>query len=153
MELVVQKGVGKTHAKWSPVCTAYYRNLPDIVIKTPILGDDAKALKKLCPMGVFDIEDLGSKGKFQKLIFSKANKLKLGTPRRAQPAASACDTSSLPTKSTWANLNTILNSTLRVWGFTSRKSWSSKRSKSSSIKQSSGWRLCTSTRSSRRLCE
>ena len=30
MELVCEKGIGKTHAKWSPVCTAYYRNLPDI---------------------------------------------------------------------------------------------------------------------------
>lgn len=63
MELVVEKGIGKTHAKWSPVCTAFYRNLPDIIIKTPILNEDAKELKALCPVGVFDIEDLGSKGK------------------------------------------------------------------------------------------
>ena len=30
MVLICEKGIGKTHAKWSPVCTAYYRLLPDI---------------------------------------------------------------------------------------------------------------------------
>lgn len=57
MDLICEKGIGKTHAKWSPVCTAWYRLLPDIKV-TNIVGDDAKELKKLCPMGVFDIEDL-----------------------------------------------------------------------------------------------
>ena len=37
MELICEKGIGKTHAKWSPVCTAYYRNLPDIRIVEPIV--------------------------------------------------------------------------------------------------------------------
>ena len=41
MELVCEKGIGKTHAKWSPVCTAYYRNLPDIRIVEPIQGEEA----------------------------------------------------------------------------------------------------------------
>jgi len=59
MDLVVEKGLGKTHAKWSPVCTAYYRLLNDIKIKAPIVGKEADLLKKLCPMGVFDIEDIG----------------------------------------------------------------------------------------------
>jgi len=58
MDLICEKGIGKTHAKWSPVCTAYYRLLPDIKVNN-IQGDDAKELKNLCPMGVFDIEDLG----------------------------------------------------------------------------------------------
>jgi DNA-directed RNA polymerases I and III subunit RPAC1 len=62
MEFIVEKGIGKTHAKWSPVCTAWYRLMPDIRFKQPIEGSDAKELKKLCPAGVFDIEDLG-KGK------------------------------------------------------------------------------------------
>ena len=62
MDLICEKGIGKTHAKWSPVCTAYYRLLPDIKV-TNIVGDDAKELKKLCPMGVFDIEDLAGIGK------------------------------------------------------------------------------------------
>ena len=59
MELVVEKGIGKTHAKWSPVCTAFYRLLPSIKFNEPIVGEDATELKKLCPMGVFDIEDIG----------------------------------------------------------------------------------------------
>jgi len=63
MDLICEKGIGKTHAKWSPVCTAYYRLLPDIKFEVgeegPIVGKDAQELKKLCPMGVFDIEDLG----------------------------------------------------------------------------------------------
>lgn len=61
MELICEKGIGKTHAKWSPVCTAYYRNLPDIRFNEPIVGEEAKKLKRICPMGVFDIEDLGGK--------------------------------------------------------------------------------------------
>lgn len=64
MEFICTKGIGKTHAKWSPVCTAYYRLLPDIRFDEPVTGQDAHDLKKLCPMGVFDIEDLGkNKGK------------------------------------------------------------------------------------------
>ena len=69
MDLICEKGIGKTHSKWSPVCTAYYRLLPDIKFKETIKGEDAKELKKLCPMGVFDIEDIGGNGKFLQLIF------------------------------------------------------------------------------------
>ena len=60
MELICEKGIGRTHAKWSPVCTAYYRNLPDIRFTEPILNEEAEELKRICPMGVFDIEDIGS---------------------------------------------------------------------------------------------
>lgn len=60
MEVICEKGIGKTHAKWSPVCTAYYRLLPDIKFNKPVQGEDAEVLKRLCPMGVFDIEDMGS---------------------------------------------------------------------------------------------
>jgi DNA-directed RNA polymerase I and III subunit RPAC1 len=67
MELICEKGIGKTHAKWSPVCTAYYRLMPDIRITQPIEGADAVELKKLCPMGVFDIEDMG-KGKVRSTV-------------------------------------------------------------------------------------
>mmetsp|Transcript_16771 Transcript_16771/g.28479 ORF Transcript_16771/g.28479 Transcript_16771/m.28479 type:complete len:251 (+) Transcript_16771:337-1089(+) len=59
LEVTCHKGIGKTHTKWSPVCTAYYRLLPDITFTEKIKGSDAKELKKLCPVGVFDIEDIG----------------------------------------------------------------------------------------------
>ena len=61
MELICEKGNGKTHAKWSPVSTAYYRLVPDIKLKEDIKGENAEELKNLCPTGVFDIEDLGGK--------------------------------------------------------------------------------------------
>ena len=67
MELICEKGIGRTHAKWSPVCTAYYRLTPDIRLSSPIEGTDATELKQLCPMGVFDIEDLG-KGKTRAIV-------------------------------------------------------------------------------------
>lgn len=44
MELICEKGIGKTHAKWSPVCTAYYRLMPDIKLVEPIKGEDAEEL-------------------------------------------------------------------------------------------------------------
>jgi len=50
-------GRGETHAKWSPVATAFYRILPVVEIVKPIRGSDAKRLRDLCPLKVFDIED------------------------------------------------------------------------------------------------
>lgn len=42
MELTCEKGIGKTHAKWSPVSTAFYRLLPDIEVDgDKIKGKDA----------------------------------------------------------------------------------------------------------------
>lgn len=53
------KGIGKDHAKFSPVGTACYRLLPlvEIADGVKIKGDEAKKLLDVCPMGVFDIED------------------------------------------------------------------------------------------------
>eukprot|EP00357_Protocruzia_adherens_P003534 CAMPEP_0115007080 /NCGR_PEP_ID=MMETSP0216-20121206/20928_1 /TAXON_ID=223996 /ORGANISM="Protocruzia adherens, Strain Boccale" /LENGTH=310 /DNA_ID=CAMNT_0002373877 /DNA_START=44 /DNA_END=977 /DNA_ORIENTATION=+ len=59
MELICEKGVGLTHAKWSPVSTATYRLLPYIEFKEKIEDGEAEELVKTCPMKVFDIEDLG----------------------------------------------------------------------------------------------
>ena len=56
-ELRCEKGIGATHTKWSPVCTASYRLLPQIGFVQPITGENARILKKKCPMKVFDIED------------------------------------------------------------------------------------------------
>jgi DNA-directed RNA polymerases I and III subunit RPAC1 len=62
------KGIGKDHAKFSPVATASYRLLPHVSMAEPVVGDEARELKAMCPMNVFDIEDIvptkgkGSKG-------------------------------------------------------------------------------------------
>ncbi|DAZ95954.1 TPA: hypothetical protein N0F65_009255 [Lagenidium giganteum] len=59
LEAHCRKGVGKDHAKFSPVASASYRLLPHIEFKQPVKGKDAKKLvEEKCVMGVFDIEDL-----------------------------------------------------------------------------------------------
>ncbi|CAO3686454.1 unnamed protein product [Umbelopsis ramanniana] len=55
VELHCHKGVGKDHAKWSPVATASYRLLPEINILKPITGADAIKFQKCFPPGVIDI--------------------------------------------------------------------------------------------------
>lgn len=57
VNLICEKGIGKTHAKWQPVATAFYKLMPQIQLKERISGQRAGQLKKLCPTGVFDIED------------------------------------------------------------------------------------------------
>lgn len=57
VEMYCVKNIGREHAKWSPVCTAYYRLLPTVELIERISGESAKRLKAVCPMGVFDIED------------------------------------------------------------------------------------------------
>ena len=59
LEAWCEKGLGKTHAKWSPVCTASYRLLPEVRIPKPLTGEQATQLHAMCPAGVFDIEDMG----------------------------------------------------------------------------------------------
>lgn len=59
LEAWCEKGTGKTHAKWSPVATASYRLLPEVTFKQKVTGDVARELVAKCPMGVFDIEDVG----------------------------------------------------------------------------------------------
>ncbi|KAJ2136881.1 DNA-directed RNA polymerase core subunit rpc40 [Coemansia sp. RSA 678] len=54
-ELHCEKGVGKDHAKFSPVATASYRLLPDIQILEDITGDDAELFRSCFPPGVVDI--------------------------------------------------------------------------------------------------
>ena len=47
MVLHCEKGIGKVHAKWSPVGTASYRLLPDITITKPgeLTGEKAHRFK------------------------------------------------------------------------------------------------------------
>ncbi|XP_010248371.1 PREDICTED: DNA-directed RNA polymerases I and III subunit RPAC1 isoform X1 [Nelumbo nucifera] len=62
LEAHAVKGMGKTHAKWSPVSTAWYRMLPEVVLLQEVEDEMAEELVKKCPVNVFDIEDVG-KGK------------------------------------------------------------------------------------------
>ena len=60
LECYCVKGIGRVHAKWSPVCTAYYRLINKINILEEINGDDAEELKQICPKGVFVINKKGN---------------------------------------------------------------------------------------------
>ncbi|KAJ3052196.1 DNA-directed RNA polymerase core subunit rpc40 [Rhizophlyctis rosea] len=55
LEVHCQKGIGKEHAKWSPVATASYRLLPDIQILKPITGQDAIKFQRCFPQGVVEV--------------------------------------------------------------------------------------------------
>lgn len=54
------RGIGKDHAKFSPVATAFYRLQPtvDLSDTEPFLGAEAAELVATCPTGVFDIEEM-----------------------------------------------------------------------------------------------
>ena len=43
LEAHAVKGIGKTHAKWSPVGTAWYSLVPEVVLLAPVEGADAEA--------------------------------------------------------------------------------------------------------------
>ena len=51
------KGLGKEHAKWSPVATASYRLLPEIRLLQPITGPDALKLQQCFPPGTIGIRN------------------------------------------------------------------------------------------------
>lgn len=59
LKLVAVKGVGKDHAKFSPVATAYYRLLPEIKLNRAVTGEDAKQLQKCFSPGVIQIDGSG----------------------------------------------------------------------------------------------
>ncbi|ESO06950.1 hypothetical protein HELRODRAFT_77058 [Helobdella robusta] len=49
------KGIGKDHAKFSPVATAFYRNLPEIKLLRKVTGRDAELLKSSFSEGVIEL--------------------------------------------------------------------------------------------------
>ena len=53
------KGIGRDHAKFSPVGTATYRLLPEIVIKRKVAGEQAERLQKCFSKGVIEIDENG----------------------------------------------------------------------------------------------
>lgn len=67
LQMHCRKGIGKDHAKFSPVATASYRLLPVVTLKEEVEGQEAEELMAKCPLNVFDIEDLGGAGKRAKV--------------------------------------------------------------------------------------
>lgn len=57
VEMHATKNIGKEHAKWSPVCTASYRMLPEVSIPKQPDEKDAQKIKNICPADVFDLEE------------------------------------------------------------------------------------------------
>lgn len=57
IKLLAVKGIGKDHAKFSPVSTASYRLLPELTITRPVFGEDAKTLQSCFSPGVIGIND------------------------------------------------------------------------------------------------
>uniref|UniRef100_A0A674N5E2 DNA-directed RNA polymerases I and III subunit RPAC1 n=1 Tax=Takifugu rubripes TaxID=31033 RepID=A0A674N5E2_TAKRU len=55
------KGIGKDHAKFSPVATASYRLLPEITLLEPVEGEKAERLQRCFFRGVIDLEDSNGK--------------------------------------------------------------------------------------------
>lgn len=51
------KGIGKDHAKFSPVATASYRLLPKIILKSPFINDAAVKLQSCFAPGVIGIKE------------------------------------------------------------------------------------------------
>jgi len=57
IELHAFRGIGRDHAKFSPVCTAFYRLLPTIEFTEPIRGEDAVEVKSMFSPGTVEIID------------------------------------------------------------------------------------------------
>ncbi|XP_062850884.1 DNA-directed RNA polymerases I and III subunit RPAC1 [Trichomycterus rosablanca] len=55
------KGIGKDHAKFSPVATASYRLLPEITLLEPVEGEKAERLKHCFSAGVIELENVDGK--------------------------------------------------------------------------------------------
>ncbi|XP_005181693.1 DNA-directed RNA polymerases I and III subunit RPAC1 [Musca domestica] len=57
LKMVAVKGIGKDHAKFSPVATAFYRLLPEIRLTREVKGKDAQLLQKCFSPGVIGIDE------------------------------------------------------------------------------------------------
>lgn len=57
LRLIAVKGIGKDHAKFSPVATAYYRLLPQITLNREVSGKDAYQLQTCFSPGVIGIDE------------------------------------------------------------------------------------------------
>ncbi|XP_023030508.1 RNA polymerase I and III subunit C [Leptinotarsa decemlineata] len=60
LKLTAVKGCGRTHAKFSPVASAFYRNLPEIKLVREVEGEAAYQLQKCFSPGVISIRQEGN---------------------------------------------------------------------------------------------
>ena len=61
MELHAVKGIGRDHAKFSPVATAFYRLLPQVELLRQVEGEQAERLQKCFSPGVIELVEQGEK--------------------------------------------------------------------------------------------
>ncbi|XP_049812959.1 DNA-directed RNA polymerases I and III subunit RPAC1 [Schistocerca nitens] len=69
LKLHAVKGIGKDHAKFSPVATAFYRLHPEVTLLKDIEGEAAERLQKCFSPGVIGLED-GKNGKKKAKVLS-----------------------------------------------------------------------------------
>ncbi|CAK9301882.1 unnamed protein product [Gordionus sp. m RMFG-2023] len=55
LKMLAFKGKGSDHAKFSPVCTAHYRYLPDIILKKSIMNEQAIKFQQCFTKGVIEL--------------------------------------------------------------------------------------------------
>lgn len=63
LKLFAVKGIGKDHAKFSPVATAFYRLMPEIILQKDFYDDEAEKLQKCFTPGVIEIEEKNGRNK------------------------------------------------------------------------------------------
>lgn len=61
IKMVAVKGIGKDHAKFSPVATAFYRMMPDIKLVKEVTGEAAYKLQSCFSPGVISVKEEGGK--------------------------------------------------------------------------------------------
>lgn len=65
------KGLGKDHAKFSPVATASYRLLPEVTLLEEVEGELAERLRSCFSRGVIELEERGGGKKVAKVVNSR----------------------------------------------------------------------------------
>ncbi|EKG02938.1 DNA-directed RNA polymerase, alpha subunit, putative [Trypanosoma cruzi] len=59
LRAIALKGIGGVHAKWTPVSVCFYELKTSIYLREPIRGDCATKLQRICPVGVFGVNEEG----------------------------------------------------------------------------------------------